>query len=305
MEQTKVIVGLGSCGIAAGARKVYNRIKTELKTENLDFKLKKTSCIGMCYREPLVEVIDEKGSYLYGDIDEKKAIEIIEQHVKKHHPIKDYVVHSDLFKASDNDFVNPQVKIVLRNCGFIDPEKIAEYEARNGYRAIRKIAAPGLRCRIWGSKSSPSSPGTPNSHSTRSTEVVSSHASAASPLAAPIASYCASARPSSSWSLCASSASTIRIRSVMAPAAPQLIQIDPARSRPDADGSSLIGPARGQRKGNPLCGCRHLARLLPVDEPKSRLNEAALRVSSRRNSGPITTLVMPRRPSHEPEPWRG
>ncbi len=141
MEQTKVIVGLGSCGIAAGAKKVYDRIKAEMDAEGLDFELKKTSCIGMCYREPLVEIIDENGSYLYGDIDEKRAVEIIQKHVSQHNPVKDYVVLTELFETSDNDFVKPQVKIVLRNCGYIDPEKIEDYEARNGYRAIRKIAA--------------------------------------------------------------------------------------------------------------------------------------------------------------------
>jgi hypothetical protein len=61
MEKTKVIVGLGSCGVAAGAGKVYDKIKALQESENLDFELKKTSCVGMCYREPLVEIVDEIG----------------------------------------------------------------------------------------------------------------------------------------------------------------------------------------------------------------------------------------------------
>ncbi len=140
MEKTKVIVGLGSCGIAAGANKTYDKIKELRKAGGHTFKLKKTSCIGMCYREPLVEIIDEKGSYLYGEIDEKKAEEILLSHISKNKPIKDYVVSTKLFKARDNDFVENQIKITLRNCGFIDPEKIDEYEARDGYRALKKIA---------------------------------------------------------------------------------------------------------------------------------------------------------------------
>jgi NADH-quinone oxidoreductase subunit F len=88
MEKTKVIVGLGSCGIAAGAGKVYERIRVLKETGQLDFELKKTSCIGMCYREPLVEVIDETGSYLYGEINEVKAAEIIDRHVNQHNPIR-------------------------------------------------------------------------------------------------------------------------------------------------------------------------------------------------------------------------
>ncbi len=140
MENIKVIVGLGSCGIAAGANKVFEKIKALKEADNLKFELKKTSCIGMCYREPLVEIVDDNGSYLYGDINEKKAAELIEKHILENEPIKSYVVQTDLFETPDKDFIEDQVKITLRNCGYIDPEKIEEYEVRGGYRAIRKIA---------------------------------------------------------------------------------------------------------------------------------------------------------------------
>ena len=124
MEKTKVIVGLGSCGIAAGAGKTFEKIKALRQAENLDFELKKTSCIGMCYREPLVEIIDETGSYLYGEIDEARAVEIIDRHVMHHIPVKEHVVRTDLFDTDDNDFMENQIKITLRNCGYIDPENI-------------------------------------------------------------------------------------------------------------------------------------------------------------------------------------
>jgi len=68
MGKTKVIVGLGSCGIAAGANKTYQKIQQLQKAEHLDFELKKTSCIGMCFREPLVEIVDDTGSYIYGNV---------------------------------------------------------------------------------------------------------------------------------------------------------------------------------------------------------------------------------------------
>lgn len=140
MEQTKVIVGMGSCGIAAGANKVFRKISALKESEQLNFELKKTSCVGMCFREPLVEVIDESGTYLYGDIDEERVIEILDQHIGQHEPLKKYIVHSDLFETPDDEFLKDQVKITLRNCGFIDPESIDEYEQKNGYRAIKKIA---------------------------------------------------------------------------------------------------------------------------------------------------------------------
>ena len=138
---TTVTVGLGSCGIAAGANKTYEKIKALKESEKLDFNLKKTSCVGMCYREPLVEITDDTGTYLYGEVDAGRAVEVIEKHINQHDPIRDYIVYTDLFDAPENDFIGAQVKIVLRNCGYMDPESIEEYESRDGYKAIKIIAA--------------------------------------------------------------------------------------------------------------------------------------------------------------------
>ncbi|HOV11939.1 MAG TPA: NADH-quinone oxidoreductase subunit NuoF [Bacteroidales bacterium] len=139
MANKKVIVGLGSCGIAAGAAKTFDKLESLKKVDNLLFDLKKTSCIGMCFREPLVEVIDETGSFLYGNVDESKAIEIVEKHIKNDEPVKELVVHSDIFDTPDDYFFQNQVKIALRNCGLIDPENIEDYEHRDGYLSIKKI----------------------------------------------------------------------------------------------------------------------------------------------------------------------
>ena len=140
MGKTQVIVGLGSCGIAAGANDTYQKIESLKKSENLDFDLKKTSCIGMCYNEHLVEIINDEGHYLYGNIDKDRALELIEKHVVDHEPLKDYVVHSDLFETMDDVFFDDQVKIALRNCGYMDPESLEEAIYRGAYRAMNKIA---------------------------------------------------------------------------------------------------------------------------------------------------------------------
>lgn len=146
MSKTQVIVGLGSCGIAAGAGKVYDELVRIKEADNMDYELKKTSCIGMCFREPLVEIRDESGSYLYGNVDVKKINDIVDKHILKYSPIKEYIVHSDVLEGSESAYFDGQVKIVLRNCGFIDPESIDEYESRGGYNAIRKIADENISC---------------------------------------------------------------------------------------------------------------------------------------------------------------
>ncbi len=141
---TKVIVGLGSCGIAAGGNKVFDEL-SKINEENKNFILDKTSCIGMCYKEPLVEIVDETGSYIYGDVDIKRAAELIERHVNNKEVVKEWVVKTDLFETSEKDFLEGQVKIALRNCGFINPEKIDEYEQRGGYKAIKSIADKSVK----------------------------------------------------------------------------------------------------------------------------------------------------------------
>lgn len=143
-NNVQVIVGLGSCGIAAGATRVYKKIEEMQLAGNYNFILKKTSCIGMCYKEPLVEIIDENGSYLYGNISEDKAIEIIQSHVLEQTPLHEYIVKSDIIETTEDEFFNSQVKISLRNCGIIEPEKIEDYIAKGGYLAIKKIANQGL-----------------------------------------------------------------------------------------------------------------------------------------------------------------
>ncbi|HUM32912.1 MAG: NADH-quinone oxidoreductase subunit NuoF [Bacteroidales bacterium] len=135
----KVLVGLASCGIAAGANKVYDKILAIKEQEKLNFELTKTGCIGMCYREPLVEIIDDTGSYLYGEIDDVKITEIIEKHIKTGEPVKEYIVKTDLFENEDDSYWKNQVKIALRNCGVINPEVIEEYENAGGYLAVKKI----------------------------------------------------------------------------------------------------------------------------------------------------------------------
>jgi NADH-quinone oxidoreductase subunit F len=140
MEKTQVIVGLGSCGYAAGAGKVYDELLRIKEADNLDIEIKKTSCVGMCFKEPLVEIIDETGEYLYGEVDVKKIDEIIEKHIQQYSPIKEYIVKSTEFETSNKKYFDGQVKITLRNCGYIDPESIDEYETRNGYNAMKKIA---------------------------------------------------------------------------------------------------------------------------------------------------------------------
>ncbi|RLF26188.1 MAG: NADH-quinone oxidoreductase subunit F, partial [Thermoplasmata archaeon] len=141
----QIVVGMATCGVAAGADKVYEKLKEEIQARGAEdkVKLKITGCIGMCYREPLVEVREEDGrSVIYGDVDPKRAVEILEKHAIGGEPIPEWVVLSNGFEGisgEGNQLLAGQVRIVLRNCGIIDPENIDDYLARDGYKALEKV----------------------------------------------------------------------------------------------------------------------------------------------------------------------
>jgi NADH-quinone oxidoreductase subunit F len=138
----KVIVGMGTCGLSAGAQAAYDKLNEVLSDNPGAFELSRTGCIGMCYREPLVEVRDNGNRTIYGEVSPEVVAEIVDGHVVGGQVLDDRVVYS---KATDGteggsecDYISLQTRIVLRNCGTIDPESIAEYEAASGYQAIRK-----------------------------------------------------------------------------------------------------------------------------------------------------------------------
>ena len=83
-EKVYVIVGMGSCGIAAGAKKTWQALEEEISSKGLTdtIKIKQTSCMGNCHSEPIVEVrMKDMPSIIYGNVDEAIAVKIIQKHV--------------------------------------------------------------------------------------------------------------------------------------------------------------------------------------------------------------------------------
>jgi len=129
-------VGLASCGIAAGGRKVYDAFSTLILNKGLDIELKQTGCIGMCYNEVLVEVSPPEGRHVfYKHVTPKQVERIVEEHLISGKPVTEWVIPAD---EIDN-LLAKQKRIVLRNCGIIDPESIDDYLDAGGYKAIEKV----------------------------------------------------------------------------------------------------------------------------------------------------------------------
>lgn len=133
----KVVVGQGSCGIATGAKKTSNEFERIVAEKNLaNVVIDKTGCIGTCYLEPIVDVYNDEGALeaRYVKCTTDKVAEIVEEHLIGGKPVEKYVIPQE-----DEAFLDQQQRIVLRNCGQINPEKIEEYIAVGGYEAAKKV----------------------------------------------------------------------------------------------------------------------------------------------------------------------
>ncbi|MBS3740752.1 MAG: NADH-quinone oxidoreductase subunit NuoF [Candidatus Cloacimonetes bacterium] len=138
-KKVKIKVGLASCGIAAGGQEVYDEIDKYISKNDVDIKLEKTGCIGMCYSEPLVEIKDDSGQTMYGNLEVDDVENILNKHIQKKEPEKDKIIFSDEFGGTEKKVLKNQTRIVLENCGKINPESIDEYLAQDGYKAIEKV----------------------------------------------------------------------------------------------------------------------------------------------------------------------
>ncbi|HET6450648.1 MAG TPA: NADH-quinone oxidoreductase subunit NuoF [Spirochaetia bacterium] len=132
--RAEVAVGMSSCGIAAGARTVFEALSTSVRSKGLPWSVVSTGCIGACHAEPLVEVRQPDGRrFLYGNVDEAKVESIVSGHLQAGAPV------AELLIPADYPYLAKQRRIVLANCGVIDPESIDEYVAHDGYKALRKV----------------------------------------------------------------------------------------------------------------------------------------------------------------------
>ena len=130
----KILVGEGSCGIAAGAEKVYSALQKALA--GTDHTLGVTGCIGMCYLEPIVDVYPDGGEVIrlvrVKPEDAEKILAFLNDGSEEH--IKDLVVSEE-----DSQFLKKQTRIALRRCGIIDPNEISDFLKNDGYTALKKV----------------------------------------------------------------------------------------------------------------------------------------------------------------------
>lgn len=95
---TRIVVGMATCGIAAGARTVLKALSDSIREKKIENVIvTQTGCIGLCQYEPIVEVIEAgKDKVTYINMDEKKAQEIIEQHIIRGQIVNEYTINSKM-----------------------------------------------------------------------------------------------------------------------------------------------------------------------------------------------------------------
>jgi NADH:ubiquinone oxidoreductase subunit F (NADH-binding)/(2Fe-2S) ferredoxin len=163
-EKIKITVGMATCGIATGAKKVYDALLQEISEKGWEFILTQTGCIGFCQKEPIIDILEPRRPRIYyREMTPEKAIELLQDfrkgEIKKEWALcrRDWEENSlegkrrpyasmESLKEMDGvplyediPFYKKQMKIALRNCGFIDPENIEQYIAKRGYLALYKV----------------------------------------------------------------------------------------------------------------------------------------------------------------------
>jgi len=138
-KKDKVVVGLATCGIAAGGVEVMDEIARELKKRRLDVELDETGCIGCCFAEVLVD-FEKEGMprVTYGDVRPEDVPALVESHLVNGKILKEKVLLIEGRKTTEADFLKKQTRIVLGNCGILDPEDIEDYMGIGGYEGLRK-----------------------------------------------------------------------------------------------------------------------------------------------------------------------
>jgi NADH:ubiquinone oxidoreductase subunit F (NADH-binding)/(2Fe-2S) ferredoxin len=159
-DKVKISVGLASCGLAAGAGKVFKALSQGIDQRQADVVLASAGCLGFCQMEPLVTVHRPgKAKLVYAHISPDKADALLESVIKDQpqeawllcrldkeelvvddalQPLANNGTTESVIRYEQVPFFKKQKKIVLRNCGFIDSDDIDEYIGRGGYSALYK-----------------------------------------------------------------------------------------------------------------------------------------------------------------------
>ena len=141
-----IYIGAGSCGLAAGAAETQAAVEDYLERKGIEARIIQVGCIGPCYLEPLMDVqMPGQARISYANVMAKDVARILQAFFDDGEITKDHLAGhfgdgelDGIPRFFDMPMLKPQVRIVLRNCGIIDPDDIDHYLARDGYKGFEK-----------------------------------------------------------------------------------------------------------------------------------------------------------------------
>ena len=138
-KRYKITVHLGTCGIASGAREIEKAVKQNIKETRSDDIIYATSgCVGFCALEPMLTINDSEGNVItYHSLDSEKVRVIFEKNIGAGKIAKE--LNPIIKNTKLSEFYDFQESRVLRNRGKINPFKIEDYIANDGYKALLKV----------------------------------------------------------------------------------------------------------------------------------------------------------------------
>src|SRR5512134_995873 len=149
-----IYLGTASCGIAAGALDVLETIQQTLAELGQTARIVQVGCIGPCYLEPIMDIaLPGNPRVSYTNVTPQKVKKILQANLtegdlapkmaKGHFGDDSFSARSGIPKFFDLPMLKPQVRVILKNCGFIDPEEGDHYLAREGYAGFLKVLEEG------------------------------------------------------------------------------------------------------------------------------------------------------------------
>lgn len=144
-EHPIIMIGMGTCGLASGAAKVKEAIEAELKKLNIEATIEGTGCIGYCAVEPIVDIkLPGKDRISYQEISVKDVprfikTTLVEKEIYKEKVLGSHGKSNGVISLKQVPFFEHQQKIVLANCGIVNPVSIDAYLAHGGFKAFDKV----------------------------------------------------------------------------------------------------------------------------------------------------------------------
>jgi NADH:ubiquinone oxidoreductase subunit F (NADH-binding)/(2Fe-2S) ferredoxin len=148
-----IYVGMGTCGLAVGAARVEEAVRKWAEARGRQVQVTPTGCVGYCVAEPVLDVVTDQGYRLsYGNVTPEEAGFILDEVlVRGNYKVSGLLGQYRNGKAplpglpllEEHPYFKKQVKYVLRNCGVINPESVADYRGQGGFQGLAKALELG------------------------------------------------------------------------------------------------------------------------------------------------------------------